>query len=86
MLSRALNITTGLLIESSIVTWLSQIAIKAELFKKRYINQDSILLDTAYFNHLFNNKKWVINYKDIKLLFIDASNKGIGAIISQRTI
>ena len=61
-------------------------AIKAELFEKRYIDQNSILLDTACFNYLFNSKKWFIDYKDIKLLSISTNNRGIGAVISQGTI
>jgi hypothetical protein len=52
------------------ITRLSQMAIKAELFEKRYIDRDSVLLDTACFNHLFNSKRWFIEYEDIDPLSI----------------
>ena len=61
-------------------------AIKAELFEKRYIDRDSVLLDTACFNHLFNSKRWFIEYEDIDPLSIGASNGGTGAAIGKGTV
>ena len=56
-------------------------AINTELFEKRYINRDLILLDTACFNHIFNNKRWFIKYKEIVPLEIRASNSRTGLAI-----
>ena len=81
--ARALNTTTGLPVG---ITRLSQMAIKAELFEKRYIDRDSVLLDTACFNHLFNSKRWFIEYEDINPLSIGASNGGTGAAIGKGTV
>lgn len=61
-------------------------AVKAELFEKRYIDRDSVLLDTACFNHLFNSKQWFIEYEDIDPLSIGASNCGTGAAIGKGTV
>ena len=79
----ALNTTTGLPVGN---TRLSQMAIKTELFEKRYIDRDSVLLDTACFNHLFNSKRWFIEYEDIDPLSIGASNGGTGAAIGKGTV
>ena len=79
----ALNTTTGLPVG---LTRLSQMAIKAELFEKRYIDRDSVLLDTACFNHIFNSKRWFIEYEDIDPLSIGASNGGTGAAIGKGTV
>jgi hypothetical protein len=76
----ALNTTTGLPMG---LTRLSQMAIKAELFEKRYIDPDSVLPDTACFNHLFNSKWWFIEYEDIDPLSIGA---GTGAVIGKGTV
>jgi hypothetical protein len=53
------------------------------MFKNHAITRDSVLLDTACFNHLFNNKRWFIKYKDINLVAVRASNRGQGAIIGK---
>jgi hypothetical protein len=50
-----------------------------EILIKTYIDRDSVLLDTACFNHLFNRKRWFIEYEDIDPLSIGASNGGTGA-------
>jgi hypothetical protein len=76
----ALNTTNGLPTGS---TRLSQITIKAEMFKNHAITRDSVLLDTACFNHLFNNKRWFIKYKDINPVVVRASNGGQGATIGK---
>jgi hypothetical protein len=57
--------------------------IKAEMFKNHAITRDLVLLDTACFNHLFNNKRWFIKYKDINLVAVRASNGGQGATIGK---
>ena len=71
---------------NSTVTQLSQMAIKPELFEKQYIDRDSVLLDTACFNYLFNSKKWFIEYQDTELLSTGASNGGTGAVIGRGTV
>jgi hypothetical protein len=81
--ARALNTTTGLPVG---ITRLSQMAIKAELFEKRYIDRDSVLLDTVCFNHLFNSKRWFIEYEDIDPLSIGTNNGGTGAAIGKGTV
>jgi hypothetical protein len=57
--------------------------IKAEMFENHAITRDSVLLDTACFNHLFNSKKWFIKYKDINPVAVRASNGGQGATIGK---
>jgi hypothetical protein len=76
----ALNTTNGLPTGS---TRLSQMTIKAEMFKNHAITRDLVLLDTVCFNHLFNKKRWFIKYKDINLVLIKASNGGQGATIGK---
>lgn len=57
-----------------------------ELFEKRYIDRDLILLDSACFNHLFNSKKWFVEYEDIKPFSTSASNGGNSSVISRGTV
>jgi hypothetical protein len=78
-----LNTTNGLPARS---TRLSQITIKAEMFKNYAITRDSVLLDTVYFNHLFNNKRWFIKYEDINLVVVNASNRRQGAAIGKGVV
>jgi hypothetical protein len=61
-------------------------AINVDLFKKRYISRDSVLLDTACFNHLFNSKYWFIKYQDIDPLTTRASNGGTRTILGCGTV
>ena len=56
------------------------------MFKKKFINRDLVLIDTACFNHLFNSKKWFIDYSNIDPLSTGASNGSIGATIGQGTV
>jgi hypothetical protein len=60
--------------------------LKTEHFEKRYIDRDSILLDSACFNHIFNSKKWFIDYKDIETISTGASNGGTGAVVGRGTV
>ena len=57
---------------------LAQMAIHSDLFEKRYIDRDSVLLDSACFNHIFNDKKWFIEYQDTPMppFLISDSNGG----------
>src|SRR5580700_2974952 len=82
----ALNTTTGLPIGSNTITRLSQMALRTELFEKQYIDRDTVLLDTACFNHIFNSKRWFIEYEDIDPLSTGASNGGTGVVIGRGTI
>ena len=78
-----MNTTTGLLIGN---IRLSQITLKTELFKKRFINRDLVLLNTACFNHMFNYKKWFIEYEDVEPLSTSTSNKGTKTVIGHGTV
>jgi hypothetical protein len=68
------------------ITRLSQMTLRTELFEKHYIDRDTVLLDTACFNHIFNSKRWFIEYEDINPLSTGASNGGTGAVIGRGTI
>jgi hypothetical protein len=78
----ALNTTTGLLAG----TRFAGMTLKTEHFEKRYIDRDSILLDSTCFNYIFNSKKWFIDYKDIKTISTGASNGGTGAVVGRGTV
>jgi hypothetical protein len=79
----ALNTSTGLPRGSARI---ASMAVNAELFEKRYIDRDSVLLDSACFNHLFNSKKWFIEYMDTESLSTAASNGGTGIVIGRGTV
>ena len=61
-------------------------AIKPNMFKKKFIDRNLVLIDTACFNYLFNSKKWFIDYSDIDPLSTGASNGSTGAAIGQGTV
>jgi hypothetical protein len=76
--------TTGLPASSS--TRLVQMTLRTELFEKQYIDRDSTLLDSACFNHIFNNKKWFIEYEDIEGVSTGASNGSNGTAIGKGVV
>ena len=79
--ARALNTTTGLLYETTTIR-LSQMALNA----KKKVDQNSVLLDTACFNHIFNDKRWFIKYEAINPLTTQTSNGRTGILRGKGTI
>ena len=79
----ALNTSTGLPFGS---TRLAQMTINSDWFEHRYITRDSILLDSACFNHIFNDKKWFIEYDDIDKQVSFGSSNGSTSIAIGRGV
>ena len=58
-------------------------AIHSDLFEKRYIDRDSVLLDSACFNHIFNDKKWFIEFEGTTISSVPISDSNGGVALTQ---